>query len=71
MQNIIGHLGPNSLNLKKYPTSNANNFVIENPNDAKFKSKFIFLKISTTSMLEVFPFEACIIETEGLEVGHF
>ena len=51
MQNIIGHLGPNSLNLKTYPTSNAHNFVIENPNDSNFESKLTELKIYTTLML--------------------
>jgi hypothetical protein len=71
IQNIIGHLGHNSLNLKKYPTSNTHNFVMENPNDAKFKPKFINLKRPTTFMLEVSPFEACIIETKGLEVACF
>ena len=71
IQNIIGHLGPNSLNLKKYPTSNAHNFVIENPNDKKFESKLIKLKISITFMLEVFPFESSIMETKGLEEACF
>ena len=67
IQNIIGHLGPNSLNLKKYPTSNAHNFVIENPNDANFESKLTILKTYTTFILEIFSFEACIMETEGFD----
>jgi hypothetical protein len=44
---------------------------MENPNDAKFESKLIVLKRSTTLMLVAFPFEAFIIETEGLEVACF
>lgn len=67
MQNIIGHLGPSSLNLKKYQTSNAHNFVIENPNDTNFGSRFTILKIYTTFMLEIVSFEACIMKTEGLD----
>ena len=55
----------------KSPTSSAHNFLIKNPNGAQFKSKFIVLKRSITFKLKVFPFEAFIIETEGLEVGHF
>ena len=71
MQNIIGHLGPNSLNLKKYPTSNAHNFVIENPNDSKFKSILILLRRSTTFMLEIVSFEACIMREEGFDQACF
>ena len=67
MQNIIGHIGPKSLNLKKYLTSNTHNVVIENPNDAKFESKLITVKGSTTVMLKVFPFEAFIMKTEGFD----
>ena len=55
------------IKSQKSPTSSAHNSFIKNPNYAKFKSILIFLKISTTFMLEVFPFEACIIKTEGLE----
>ena len=55
------------IEMWKSPTSSAHNFLIKNPNDAKFKSILIFLEISTTFVLEVFPFEACIIKTEGLE----
>ena len=71
IQNIKGHFGPKSLNLKKYPTSNAHNFVIENPNDENFESKFITVKRYTTFVLKVFSFEACIMETEGLEEACF
>jgi hypothetical protein len=44
---------------------------MKNSNDANFKSKLIIVKRYTTFMLDVFPFEACIIETEGLEVVWF
>ena len=71
IQNIIGHFGPKPSNLEKSPTSSAHNVLIKNPNDAKFKSKFIFLKLYTTLMFEVLSFEACIIETEGLEDAWF
>ena len=60
-----------TIECEKSPTSSAHNFLIKNPNDARFKSKLIFLKICTTFMLKVLSFEACIIETEGLEVGPF
>ena len=60
-----------TIEFEKCPTSSAHNFLMKTTNDAKLKYKFIILKISTTLMVEVFPFEACTIETEGLEVGHF
>ena len=56
------------IERQKSPTSSAHNSFIKNPNDAKFKSIFIVLKISTTLMLEVFSFGACIIKIEGLEL---
>ena len=59
------------IERQKSPTSSAHNVFIKNPNDAKFKSILIVLKRSKTFMLEVFSFEACIIKTEGLEVGSF
>ena len=55
------------IEMWKSPTSSAHNFLIINLNDAKCEAKLILLKLSTTLMLEVFPFEACIMETEGLE----
>ena len=55
----------------KSPTSSAHNFLIKHPNDSKYTFKFIILKGFTTLRLEIFLSEACIIETEGLEVGHF
>ena len=71
IQKVIGHFGPKPLKCEKCPTSSAHTFLIKNPNDAKFKSKFIILKRSKTLKMEVFPFEACINETEGLEVAWF
>ena len=71
MQIIIGHLGPNSLNLKKYPTSNAHNFVIENPNDAKFESRLTNLKRYTIFMLGMYSFEAFIMRIEGFDQACF
>ena len=59
------------IERQKSPTSSAHNFFIKNPNDAKFKSKLLSLKISTTLMFKVLSFEAWIIETKGLEVGPF
>ena len=55
------------IERQKSPTSSAHNAFIKNPNDAKFKSKLIVLKISTTFMFKILSFRACIIETEGLE----
>ena len=55
------------IKRQKSPTSSAHNSFIKNPNDAKFKSILSVLKRSTTLILEVFSFEACIIKTEGLE----
>jgi hypothetical protein len=60
-----------TIEFEKCPTSSAHNFLIKNSNYAKFKSKLIIFKISTTLMLEIFPFETCIIETKGLEVDHY
>jgi hypothetical protein len=60
-----------TIEFEKCPTSSAHNFLIKNPNDETFKSKLIILKIPTTFMLGVFSFEACIIETEGLEEACF
>ena len=59
------------IESQKSPTSSAHNSFIKIPNDAKFKSILIVLKRYTTLMLEVFLFGACIIKTEGLEVGLF
>ena len=67
MQNIIGHFWAKCIEMEKSPTSSAHNSFIKNPNDAKFRSIFIFLRRSTTLMLEVVSFEVFIIETEGLE----
>ena len=55
------------IEMWKSPTSSAHNFFIKNPNDAKFKSKLIFLKRYTTFMLKILSFGAFIIEIEGLE----
>ena len=55
------------IKSQKSPTSSAHNSFIKNTNYAKCKSIFIVSKRSTTLMLEVFPFGACIIKTEGLE----
>ena len=59
MQDIIGQITVEKL---RSPTSTAHNFLKKNPNDAKFISKFIVLKRSTTFMLEVFSFEAFLRE---------
>ena len=55
------------IEMWKSPTSSAHNFLIKNPNDAKFKSKLIFLKICITLTLKVFSFETCIMKTEGFD----
>jgi hypothetical protein len=67
MQDIIGPFGPNALKGKKVQLQMPITFSSKIQNDAKLNYKFIILKISTTLMLEVFSFGACIIKTEGLE----
>ncbi|KAI5416761.1 hypothetical protein KIW84_041688 [Lathyrus oleraceus] len=65
-EDMPGHIGPKSLNLKKYPTSNAHNFFIENPNYAKFESKLIILKRFTTLMWRFFHLKLASCKQRGL-----